>query len=206
LRRDISNFAFQKEIFEYNQSKNGAYMKKLLFLIILLISVMPVFAQDIERKMPTVDHMMLSKELANDKSIQPITCGLLTDADVRNKPNPETWLKAQKENSRVKLLFQASKTKNQTVKAKYACESGGGAAGVNYLTVENGNARFIEDLTRDASGGFRVNQMTCKNLNIGYLEKNKNEASYKFKPFKDENYGDKIIVLQCKTADRTFLF
>lgn len=187
--------------------KNGAYMKKILFLCILFISGIPVLAQDVGRKMPTVDHMMLSKELANDKSIQPITCGLLTDADVKNKPNPENWLKAQKENSRVKLLlYQASKTKNQIVKAKYACESGGGATSVNYLTVENGNARFIEDLTRDASGGFRINRMTCKNLSIGYLEKDRQEVSYKFKPFKDENYGDKIIVLQCKTADRTFLF
>lgn len=181
-------------------------MKKLLFLIFLLISAISVLGQDMQRKSPSVEHSMLSKELAEDKTITAITCGLFTEIDMK-KPNAADMVKLQKENSRVKqLLYQASKTKNQSVKAKYSCAPGGGIETVSYLTVERGTARFIEDLTRDASGGNRINQMTCKELNIGYLEKNKQDVSHKFKPFKDENYADKIIVLQCKTASKTFLF
>ncbi len=181
-------------------------MKKIFFLILLVVSGIPVFAQNIQRSSPTTEHLMLRKELESDKTILPITCGLFTEVDAKN-PNAAEMIKSQKENSRVKLLlYQASKLKNESLKAKYTCATGGGIENVNYLTVENGRARFIEDLTRDASGGFRINRMTCKNLNIGYLAKNKSEASYKFMPFKNENYGDKIIVLQCKTPERTFLF
>ena len=181
-------------------------MKKIFFLSLLFISGIPVFAQNIQRSSPTTDDLMLRKELENDKTILQITCGLFTEVDEKNM-NAAEMIKSQKENSRIKLLlYQASKTKNETSKAKYTCATGGGVETVNYLTVQNGSARFIEDLTRDASGGFRINRMTCKNLQIGYLAKNKSDTSYKFMQFKNENYGDKIIVLQCKTAERTFLF
>lgn len=181
-------------------------MNKFFFLILLFVSGIPVFAQNVQKTSPSTEHLMLRKELESDKTILPIACGLFTEIDAKN-PNAAELIKSQKENSRVKLLlYQASKTKNESIKAKYTCATGGGVETVNYLTVENGSARFIEDLTRDASGGFRINRMTCKNLNIGYLAKNKSDASYKFTPIRNENYGDKIIVLQCKTAERTFLF
>lgn len=181
-------------------------MKKILFSAVLLIFAIPAYAQDAQRTMPSMEHLMMSRELENDKSVQAINCGLFTEVDAK-KPDADAMRRAQKENSRVKLLlYQASKTKDQTFKAKYSCASGEGKEVVNYLFVKDGKARFIEDLTRDGSGGYRINSLTCKDLQIGYLEKGRGKISYEFKPFKDEKYGDKIIVLQCKTADKNFLF
>lgn len=181
-------------------------MKKLIFLGLLLFAGIPVFAQDSKTPKLSPEHFRIRTELERDKTIMPITCGLFTAIDAKS-PNAQNSLKAQKENSRVKLLlYQASKAKDQTVKAKYTCTSIENTPVNTYLLVDQGSVRYIEDLTRDASGGLRVNRLTCKNLLIGYLAKTGEEISYGFKPFEDENYGDKIIVLQCKTADRTFIF
>lgn len=181
-------------------------MKKLLFLGLLLLAGIPVFAQKSETPKLSPEHFRIRTELERDKSIVPITCGLFTEIDLK-RPNAQNSVKAQKENSRIKLLlYQASKTKDQTVKAKYTCTSIENTPVNTYLLVDKGSVRYIEDLTRDSSGGLRVNRLTCINLLIGYLAKNAEGTSYEFKPFEDENYGDKIIVLQCKTADRTFIF
>lgn len=181
-------------------------MKKVLFLGILLLAGIPVFAQNIQKPKLSLEDFRIRTELERDKTITPINCGLYTEID-RKRPKAQTEVKAQKENSRVKLLlYQASKTKDQTVKAKYTCASVENTPVNTYLLIDKGSVRYIEDLTRDSSGGLRVNQLTCKNLLIGYLAKNAEGTSYEFKPFEDENYGERIIVLQCKTTDRTFIF
>lgn len=181
-------------------------MKKVLFLVLLLLAGIPVFAQNSQKPKLSPEHFRIRTELERDKTITPINCGLFTEVDLKRK-NAQTEVKAQKENSRVKLLlYQASKAKDQTVKAKYTCTSVEKTPVNTYLLVDKGSVRYIEDLTRDSSGGLRVNRLTCINLLIGYLAKNTEGTSYEFKPFEDENYYDKIIVLQCKTADRTFIF
>ncbi len=180
-------------------------MKTALFSFLLLLAGIPVFAQNTQKPTLSLEHLRIRTELERDKTITPISCGLYTEVDSK-RPTAQTEIKAQKENSRVKLLlYQASKTKDQTVKAKYTCTSVDKTPVSTYLLVDKGRVRYIEDLTRDSSGGLRVNQLTCVNLLIGYLAKTA-EGSYEFKPFEDENYDDKIIVLQCKTADRTFIF
>ena len=180
-------------------------MKTALFSFLLLLLNFPVFAQNTEKPALSPEHLRIRTELERDKTITPINCGLYTEVDSK-RPKAQAEIKAQKENSRVKLLlYQASKTKDQTAKAKYTCTSVENTPVNTYLTVDKGVVRYIEDLTRDASGGLRVNQLTCKDLLIGHLVKNAG-GSYEFKSFEDENYGDKIIVLQCKTADRTFIF
>ena len=180
-------------------------MKKILFLM-LMMTAFPVFAQNAPRVKPSVEHLTLRRELENDKSIMTIACGLLTEIDAKN-PKAKNQIKAQKENSRIRLLlYQASKSKDQTVKAKYTCASGGGASASNFLLVDKGVTRYVEDLTRDKSGGFRINQLTCVDLKIGQLTKTAEDISFSFTPFEDENYGDKVIVLQCRTAERTFIF
>ena len=180
-------------------------MKTALFSFLLLLAVVPLFAQNTQKPKLSPEHLRIRTELERDKTITPINCGLFTEVDLK-RPKAQAEVKAQKENSRVKLLlYQASKTKDQTVKAKYTCTSVDKTPASTYLLVDKGIVRYIEDLTRDSSGGLRVNQLTCVNLLIGHLVKNA-EGSYEFKPFEDENYGDRIIVLQCKTADKTFIF
>lgn len=177
-------------------------MKITLFSLLFLFLSFPVIAQK-----PTLspEHLRIRTELERDKTILPIKCGLYTAVDAK-RPKAQTEIKAQKENSRVKLLlYRASKAKDKTVKAKYTCASMENAPVNTYLLVDQGTVRYIEDLTRDATGGLRVNQLTCNDLLIGHLVKNKG-GSYEFKPFENENYENKIIVLQCKTADKTFLF
>lgn len=181
-------------------------MKTVLLLVLLLLAGIPVLAQDSQKPKLSPEHFRIRTELERDKTITPIACGLLTEIDAKI-PNAQKSVKAQKENSRVKLLlYQASKTKDKTVKAKYTCTSVENTPVNTYLLVDKGSVRYIEDLTRDSSGGLRVNRLTCVNLLIGYLVKNTEGTSYEFKPFEDENYGERIIVLQCKTADRTFIF
>lgn len=181
-------------------------MKLALFSLLLLLAGIPVFAQNTQKPTLSPEHLRIRTELERDKTVTPISCGLYTAVDLK-RPTAQTEIKAQKENSRVKLLlYRASKTKDQTVKAKYTCTSVDKTPASTYLLVDKGVVRYIEDLTRDSSGGLRVNQLTCKDLLIGHLVKNAAGTSYEFKPFEDENYGDKIIVLQCKTAERTFIF
>lgn len=180
-------------------------MKTVFFSLLLLLPGFPIFAQNVPKQTLSPEHLRIRTELERDKTITPISCGLYTEIDVK-RPTAQTEIKAQKENSRVKLLlYRASKTRDQTVKAKYTCTSVDKTPASTYLLVDKGRVRYIEDLTRDSSGGLRVNQLTCKDLLIGHLVKNAT-GSYEFKTFEDENYGDKIIVLQCKTADRTFIF
>lgn len=180
-------------------------MKIALFSLLFLFSSFPVVAQNTQKPTLSPEHLRIRTELERDKTILPIKCGLYTAIDAK-RPKAQSEIKAQKENSRVKLLlYRASQAKDQTVKAKYACTSIGNTPVNTYLLVDRGIVRYVEDLTRDSSGGLRVNQLTCKDLLIGQLIKNA-EGSYEFEPFKDENYRDKIIVLQCKTADKTFLF
>ena len=181
-------------------------MKIAFFSFLLLLLSFPVSAQDSQKPKLSPEHFRIRTELERDKTITPINCGLFTEVDLKRK-NAQTEVKAQKENSRVKLLlYQASKAKDQTVKAKYTCTSVEKTPVNTYLLVDKGIVRYIEDLTRDSSGGLRVNRLTCINLLVGYLAKNAEGTSYEFKPFEDENYGERIIVLQCKTADRTFIF
>src|SRR5215203_528114 len=147
-------------------------MKTVLLSVLLLLAGIPVFAQNAQKPTLSPEHLRIRTELERDKTITPINCGLYTEVDLKRR-NAQTEIKAQKENSRVKLLlYQASKAKDQTVKAKYTCTSVDKTPASTYLLIDKGSVRYIEDLTRDSSGGLRVNQLTCVNLLIGHLVKN----------------------------------
>lgn len=153
------------------------------------------------------EQLKLRTELESDSSIIKTACGLFTEIDLKQS-SAQQELEVQKEAIKVrKTLFKASKTNNETIKAKIFCSTDEGGTVVYYLIIDKGKIKYICDYSRDPFGGFTINSYDCEKFLIGYFIPNKEKMGLEFIPFKEnENIGNKIAVLKCQSGNRDLFF
>lgn len=181
-------------------------MNKILFLSFLLLASFSSFAQELKKVDISPDDAKLREELRKDDTVSQINCGLFEKIDV-NQPYAQTRLKAQAENSRIRLLlYEASQSKDKTVKAKIVCYKDERTDPANYLVVENGKVKYMGDYVPDGKGGLRLNSMYCDKLDIGTLAAKEKGGILDFQPLADKNYDGKILILQCRSGKKRNIF
>ena len=187
-------------------------MKRILLLILVLLVCLPVCAQKISRssdwkkvKIASEDEK-LRAELKEDRSVLQISCGLFAPID-ENIQYSENRSRVQRENSRVRLLlYEASLSPDKKVRTRMNCTGEAAAQTPYFMVVEKGKVKYMGDYVPDGKGGLRLDSMFCDKLNIGILAATEPGGVLQFTPLADQNYAGKILILQCQSGTRSFIF
>ena len=186
-------------------------MKRLKLLLFVLLISFPVFAQKTTR--PVMKEVRISpedvkhrRELSADQSVLSLTCGFF-EAINKGGQYSESQLRTQRENSRIRLLlYEASRATDQTVKAKMQCANVGGNDAPFYMVVDKGKVKYMGDYIPDGKGGLRLDSLYCDRLNIGTMVARPEDGILDFAPLAPPYNTDKVLILQCKSGTRSFIF
>jgi hypothetical protein len=145
-------------------------------------------------------------DLKSDRSVMQISCGLFAPIDT-NIQYAANRNRVQRENSRARLLlYEATLDPDKKARARMNCTGDAAAQTPYYMIVEDGKAKYMGDYVPDGKGGLLLDSLVCDRLNIGILAAREPGGVLEFTPLPDKNYGDKILILQCQSGTKSFIF
>jgi hypothetical protein len=187
-------------------------MKRIFIPLLVLLFCVPVCAQKTLRSSEwkkvqiTKEDERLRMELKSDRSVLQISCGLFAPID-ENIQYSQNRMRVQRENSRVRLLlYEASLGSDKKVRARMNCTGDAAAQTPYYMIVEQGKVKYMGDYIPDGKGGLLLDSFNCERLNIGTLTARELGGALEFTPLADRNYADKVLILQCQSGTKSFIF